>query len=332
MYTTSSSSMTGMPFNHKYLSRAAMDKLKRLYFRAYKTGARMGVLVLPVHYYCSEPDIIELEHTIDLWAKPSQLPGIEVDLDAQFDRLRKVCLPFREEYGNNEHYLRAAAEQYGPGFGFIEAQLLHAVVRHYQPGRIVEVGSGISTYCFQQAVKATGDAGGRVSEIVCVEPHPSGPLRKVAEAGGVRLIKEPVQRVSFEVFEELSTDDILFIDSSHVAKAGSDVDHIILEILPRLGPGVLVHFHDIYFPYTYQRDLLETFLHSNETALLRALLTQNGRFKILFCLSHLHYERPEDLKSLFPLYRPQAGWNGLRPHNADPARHFPSSIWLQVTD
>jgi len=324
--------MTAVSFNHKHLRRAAKDRLKRLYFHAYKTGARMGVLVLPAHYYCSEPDIIELERTVDLWAKPSQLPGIEVDVDAQLDRLRRVCLPFREEYGKNEHYLKAAAEQYGPGFGFIEAQLLHAVVRCHQPARIVEVGSGISTYCFQQAVHATRDAGGRNADIVCIEPYPSGPLIRVAEAGAVRLIKEPVQRVPFEMFQELSTNDILFIDSSHVAKAGSDVEHIILEILPRLSPGVLVHFHDIYFPYNYQRDLLETFLHCNETSLLRAFLTQNARFQILFCLSHLHYERPEDLKLLFPLYRPQAGWYGLRPHNADPTCHFPSSIWLQVTD
>jgi len=323
--------MTAVSFNHQHLRRAAKDRLKRLYFHAYKTGARMGVLVLPAHYYCSEPDIIELEHNVDLWAKPSQLPGIEVDLDAQLDRLRKVCLPFREEYGENEHYLKAAAEHYGPGFGFIEAQLLHAVVRYYQPIRILEVGSGISTYCFQQAVNATRAAGGRVADIVCVEPHPSAPLSHVAEAGAIRLIKEPVQRVAFELFGNLSTNDILFIDSSHVAKAGSDVDHIILEILPRLSAGVLVRFHDIYFPYNYQRDLLETFLHSNETSLLRALLTQNGSFQILFCLSHLHYERPDDLKSLFPSYRPQVGWNGLRLRNADPNSHFPSSIWLQVT-
>lgn len=321
-----------MPLNHKHLRRAAKDRLKRLYFHAYKTGARMGVLVLPAHYYCSEPDIIELGRTVDLWARPSQLPGIEVNLDAQLDRLRKVCLPFLEEYGKNEHYLKAAAEDYGPGFGFVEAQLLHAVVRHYQPARILEVGSGISTYCFQQAVNATRAAGGRVADIVCVEPHPSPPLNRLAKGGAVRLIEEPVQRVSFDLFHGLSAGDILFIDSSHVAKAGSDVDHIILEILPRLAAGVLVHFHDIYIPYNYQRDLLDTFVHCNETSLLRAFLTQNERFQILFCLSHLHYERPDDLKTLFPLYRPQAGWNGLRVPHADLTCHFPSSIWLQVTN
>lgn len=321
-----------MSFNHKHLRRAAKDRLKRLYFHAYKAGARMGVLVLPAHYYCSEPDIIELERTVDLWAKPSQLPGIEVDLDAQLGYLRKVCLPFREEYRKNEHYLKAAAEQYGPGFGFIEAQLLHAVVRYYQPAHILEVGSGISTYCFQQAVHTTRDSGGRGADIICIEPYPSRPLNNLAKAGAVRLVKQPVQQVPFEVFQELSINDILFIDSSHVSKAGSDVDHIILEILPRLRPGVLVHFHDIYLPYNYQRDLLDTFLHCNETSLLRAFLTQNLRFQILFCLSHLHYERPDDLKPLFPLYRQQLGWHGLRAHEADPTGHFPSSIWLRVTN
>jgi predicted O-methyltransferase YrrM len=314
------------------LGRNTKDTLKQLYFRVYKTGAKMGVLVLPAHYYCSEPDIIELGRTVDQWATPSELPGIEVDLDAQLDHLTRVCLPFRDEYKDNRHYHTGVQEHYGPGFGYVEAQLLYAVVRYYQPPRIVEVGSGVSTYCCQQAVKTSRTADGRVSDITCIEPHPSAPLRAAAEAGEVRLIQEPVQRVPLAVFTELSAGDVLFIDSSHVVKAGSDVEHIILEILPRLRAGVLVHFHDIYLPYNYQRDLLQTFVHANETPVLRAFLTQNENFRILFCLSHLHYERPEDLKLLFPGYWPQPASNGLRPMNADQTGHFPSSIWLEVVN
>jgi hypothetical protein len=131
-----------------------------------------------------------------------------------------------------------------------------------------------------------------------------------------------------ELFTQLGENDILFIDSSHVLKAGSDVSHIVLEILPVLQPGVLVHFHDIYLPYAYQRDVLQTFLHNNETPFLASFLTYNERFRILFCLSHLHYERPEILVQTFPEYDPQASWRGLRTENT--SGHFPSALWLQV--
>jgi len=71
-----------------------------------------------------------------------------------------------------------------------------------------------------------------------------------------------------------------------------------------------------------------TFLHNSETPFLAAFLTYNTRFRILFSLSILHYERPRELAAVFPEYQPQAGWRGLRTENA---RHFPSSLWLQVS-
>jgi hypothetical protein len=124
---------------------------------------------------------------------------------------------------------------------------------------------------------------------------------------------------------------VLFIDSSHIVRAGGDVNHVILEVLPRLAPGVLVHFHDIYLPYDYQRDLLQTFLHNNETSLLRAFLIFNARFRILFSLSMLHYDCPAGLREVFPEYRRQSDRNGLRDEHFDPQEHFPSSTWLVST-
>ena len=134
------------------------------------------------------------------------------------------------------------------------------------------------------------------------------------------------------MFQQLRPNDIVSIDSSHVVKTGSEVNYIVLEILPRLPTGVLVHFHDIYLPYDYQRDVLETFVHANETALVRAFLTCNPRFGILFALSMLHYDRRDALRAILPEYRPEADWRGMRSGNYTPERHFPSSLWLTVQD
>ena len=55
------------------------------------------------------------------------------------------------------------------------------------------------------------------------------------------------------LFETLEADDVLFIDSSHVVKTGSDTNWEYLEILPRLAPGVVVHIHDIFLPRDYPK-------------------------------------------------------------------------------
>jgi hypothetical protein len=105
-------------------------------------------------------------------------------------------------------------------------------------------------------------------------------------------------------------------------------------VLPRLHKGVIVHFHDIFLPYDYQQDVDQTFLHWAETSLLHAFLISNERVKIIACLSHLHYERKDVLREVFPEYNPQADVNGLRPEkykSFDPIlEHFPSSIYIQI--
>lgn len=305
--------------------------LKRFFFLIHRLLIRMGIAVYPVHYYSPAVDICGLSKSRSLWAKPSQLPGLRIDLDQQIERLEKACLPYQAEYAGNRTYVEAMRLNSGPGFGAIEAQALHATIRHVKPSRIIEVGGGVSTFCSQAALEKNAGEGRGKSPLICIEPHPSRRLRQLAETNGsVRLIEKPVQAVPAAMFQELSESDILFIDSSHVVKAGSDVNHLVLEVLPRLRKGVLVHFHDIDFPYDYPRDLLQTFLPNNETSLVRAFLCFNERFEILYCLSHLHYERPERLKKIFPEYRPQSDRDGLRDDRAGAARHFPSSLWIRA--
>jgi predicted O-methyltransferase YrrM len=311
------------------VKRVFMDWLKRLFFGVYRLGSRLGVAPVPTHYYAAEPNIFELERTRDLWTKPLSLVGIAVDLDGQLHALAGLCTPYRNEYADSAAYRTAVREGYGPGYGEIEAQALHGVIRASKPRRIIEIGSGVSTACARAALR-TNETDGRSGTITCVEPHPSPRLLALAASdASVTVIRDLVQAVPVDLFTTLEANDLLFVDSSHVVKAGSDVTHIVLEILPRLRPGVMVHFHDSYLPYAYQRDVLRTFLHSNESAMVTAFLSFNSRFRILFSLSHLHYERPEGLKAVFPRYRPQPGWRGLQTETTD--GHFPSSLYLVVT-
>jgi len=311
----------------------ARRRIKHGLVQFYKLGVRAGVFVIPVHYYASEPDIIELAARREEWARPSSLPGLSVDLDEQAATLECVCGPFASEYGDAAATFTQATESgIGLGYGYIEAQALHGVVRYFRPRKIVEVGSGVSTACAARSIERNATEG-YTCTLTCIEPHPSAQLRRlVARTPGMSIRASRVQRVGVDTFTELGKNDILFIDSSHVVRAGGDVNYLVLEVLPLLEPGVLVHVHDIFLPYDYQPDVLDTFFHWNETSLVRAFLAFNDRYRILFCMSHLHHSRRAALHAAFPDYRPAMLERGLATKGAGPGAHFPSSLWLQVAD
>lgn len=317
---------------------AAMGHWKRLAFSAHRAAARLGLHVLPRHYYSSVVDPGELETTRSSWAKASTLPGVDWDVEAQARSAREICLPHRDEYAANESYRAATRSGFGPGYGPVEAQALHAVVRHFRPRRIVEVGSGVSTMCLRDAAARNERDGAPPARITCIEPYPSDPLRAQGgievPQGGIELIPQRVQDVPLARFEALGAGDLLFIDSSHQAKTGSDVVHLFLEVLPRLRAGVVVHVHDIFLPYDYAPFTLETLWHWNETAFLHAYLIHNQRVRVLFCMSLLHHERRGVLEELFPGYDPEPTAQGLLTESAGPMeyprRHLPTAIFLEV--
>src|SRR5262245_1106291 len=100
---------------HIPLRRRLRDRLKQLYFAGYKLGVRLGVHIIPVHYYAPVPNILELKRTTDSWAKPLAMSGVHVDLDEQIDNLRRICTPFEREFCRNPHYQHAMNQQFGSG-------------------------------------------------------------------------------------------------------------------------------------------------------------------------------------------------------------------------
>jgi hypothetical protein len=289
-------------------------------------GDRLGVHILPKHYYTPVPDYRWLQQNRALWRRRVDLTGVCWDLEDQLTWLRRHCEPFREEVRGLEIYRAAQSAGYGPGFGPIESQVMHCICRSVRPRRIIEIGSGVSTRCMLEALRRNELEGGAQCEVTCIEPFPSPLLRREQE---IRIVESFAQSVDPALFDSLEAGDILSIDSTHSVKTGSDVPFLYLEVLPRLRSGVLVHIHDIFLPYLYKRDVLRSLIDWQETSLLLALLKGNSELRVRACMSALHYDHGKELQEILPDYEPQSeSESGLAPPDA--SGHFPASTWLGV--
>ena len=128
-------------------------------------------------------------------------------------------------------------------FPRLDAAAAYAIVRMTHPARIVEVGSGHSTRFLARAVRD----GGLRTQITAIDPAPRASIAGLE----VHYLPQPVQRGDVGLFQSLAPGDILFVDSSHQLKPGSDVEFLFERVLPRLASGVRVHFHDIFLPDEY---------------------------------------------------------------------------------
>src|SRR5688572_18493880 len=123
---------------------AAIRAVKDISFAAFVALDRVGLHVLPKHYYTPVPDLAWLRAHPDAWMGRAPLHGVDWNLDQQLVWLRGVCAPFYGEVAGLELYGRLSSDQYrfGQGYGPIESQILHGFIRSVAPPRIVEVGSG----------------------------------------------------------------------------------------------------------------------------------------------------------------------------------------------
>jgi predicted O-methyltransferase YrrM len=180
-------------------------------------------------------------------------------------------------------------------FGGLDARLLFCLMRHYRPNRIVEVGSGYSTLLMCDVNRQfLNDK----CLIECVEPYPRNFLLDLHSK--IKLHQTPVQQTDVGLFERLRANDFLFIDSSHVAKTGSDVNHLFFEVLPRLAPGVVIHIHDIFLPFEYPVSwVIDERRSWNEQYLLRALLMNSDAYDVVFGAAYAGYYFSEKIKEVF---------------------------------
>jgi SAM-dependent methyltransferase len=245
----------------------------------FRLAEKEGVHLLPKHFYSTVPASAEIPESH--WER-YRTPGIDWREAEQWRLVEKDFAPLFDEFA------RAVRENVELGnlikiapFSRGDLALYYATLRQAKPKRIIEVGSGASTRVALEAI-ARNEGG----ELVCVEPYPSTYLKGLA--GPLRIHQERVQSLGPEFFAGLEDNDVLFIDSTHVAVVGSDVNHLILQILPTLKPGVLVHFHDIALPNETPRSwLVHDALFWNEQHLLQAFLAFNRDFMIRVSSAYL---------------------------------------------
>jgi hypothetical protein len=179
--------------------------------------------------------------------------------------------------------------------------VLYAMVRRFRPKRLIEIGTGYSTLISTEAA-ARNHLDGFPCELTSIDPFaPQDLLTNLPVP--VAVLQKPVQEVPIANFLELQSDDILFIDSTHVCRIGSDVQYEFLEVLPRLNPGVVVHIHDIFLPLDYPEDWLRSRQRFwNEQYLLQAFLCGNRDFEVLWAGAWMHHQHPDRLTDAFPSY------------------------------
>jgi predicted O-methyltransferase YrrM len=269
-----------------------MDPIKVI-----KTAAEPGHFYSPV----VDPDDL-VGQQARLWPECPNILGIDFN-DAEHEYLLREVFPaYMPGYDYPEHVDESddLTEFFTQNsqFSWLDSRSLFVLLRAWKPKRIIEIGSGFSTLLTADVARRFLDGD---IEITCIEPYPREFLRK-GIPGVNRLIEEKVQNVTLSTFEELNAGDILFVDSSHVAKTGSDVNHIYFEILPRLAKGVIIHIHDIFFPHEYPKEWVLTENRSwNEQYLVRALLMYSSTFKVKFGCSYAYWRFPELVKKALSL-------------------------------
>jgi hypothetical protein len=282
--------------------------LKRILYlivkKTFSLWEMIGLHVTPNHYYETIPDVSTLSNK--LWQQHSKLIGIDMNEQAQINFLSECDLKYKEEFDKFSENKVTCPYQYFINNGYFEAidgEILYCMIRHFKPTKMIEIGSGYSTYMSAQAIIKNKIDYGHETELVAIEPYPNKVINN-GFPGLSHLIRKKLQDVPLSDFTSLEENDILFIDSSHVLKIGSDVQYEYLDILPRLKKGVIVHIHDIFLPEEYPRDwIFNNHIFWNEQYLLQAFMAFNENFKVLWAGNYMCLKNTDQVKSTFNSYK-----------------------------
>ena len=257
--------------------------------------------VPPGHYLSPIISIDEyLQDEIKLAAAPpTQMLGIDLNLAGQLDMLQKLSPFWHQSLFTNEPTPANRYYTNNPAFGSSDAFSLHGMIRHFKPKRLIEVGSGLSS-CVTLDVNEQHC--NNAIELTFIEPYPDLLKRLMRKEDLARhtIMPSRLQDVPLDVFAKLQADDILFIDSTHVSKLNSDVNYLFFEILPRLATGVIVHVHDIFYPFDYPREWVLEGRSWNEAYVLRSFLQYNQKFEIIFFNNYLQTQQAQLFRDALP--------------------------------
>ncbi|MBR7835227.1 class I SAM-dependent methyltransferase [Actinospica durhamensis] len=280
----------------------------------------------PGHFYSPVPGRADTARAVralgrERAAAPREGPaGVELNAEGQRMLFKQLSVYFPDL-----PTVRTPGRRYHPDnsmYGLGDAAVYHAMLRRCPPRRVVEVGSGYSSAVALDTAERHLDG----VAFTFIEPYPQRLLGLLGARDRERctLIARPVQEVDLRVFTELAAGDVLFIDSSHVSKAGSDVNFLFFDVLPRLADGVLVHVHDILWPFEYPERWLRQRRGWTESYLLRAFLQYNSVFTVELFNAWLWENEPDTVRELLPAAAgqlPGGIWlrKGARPEESEPA-------------
>jgi hypothetical protein len=275
---------------------AAMPYMVRLLwskteFRETLQGA--GMHLVPSNFYSSIPSIQEVRESYEY--DEGALPYLDEQI---FDAHRiRDCLEDLVRYARDFAPPQEGDEADGKvyfwnnsQFSYSDAMSYWAFIRKARPRTVVEIGSGFSSLVALQALECNG-----IGTLRCIEPYPRPFVEALAEDGRLQLSIKRAQDISAEALNEVLQDgDILFIDSTHTVKTGSDCAHIYLRLLPKIRRRLLVHVHDIFLPFGIPKEwLLERHIYWTEQYLLLAWLMDNPRTRVVFGSAYnAHFNGP----------------------------------------
>jgi len=244
----------------------------------------------PGHFYSPLPSREEIAEAFTRGGFGPPFPAIELNAVQQYARLERFAGWYAEQPFPEKASAGARFYLDNPSYGHYDAMMLYGMLREARPKRIIEVGSGFSSAAMLD-LNETILGGGVQFTFIDPDMIRLRKLLRAGDAGRVTLIERRVQEVPLTTFSALEANDVLFIDSSHVSKIGSDVNRLYFDVLPELAPGVLIHIHDVAGNLEYPRDWLEEGRAWNEQYLLRAFLMNNRDYRIELFSAWLWNER-----------------------------------------
>lgn len=277
-----------------YKSKKMFNKIKsnlllKIFKSIYKPGAYYSTIPNPAFIEQEKEKIFKDEYPI---------PGIELHEQAQYDWLSSQAsiigeFPFHPDAGGKYRYYFN-----NPFFNQSDGLTLYTVIRSFQPKKIIEVGSGFSSALMLDVNEVFMS---NSIHLTFIEPYPDRLYSLLSESDKQKAsIKVNfIQNIPVSFFEQLGENDVLFIDSSHVSKVGSDLNYLLFQVLPTLKKGVIIHFHDILYPFEYPYDWFKMGISWNEAYLLRAFLMFNRSYEIMLFNSMIGKLGSEPLKSDF---------------------------------
>ena len=256
----------------------------------------------PGHFYSPIPSLEQIagDKARIFGSIPRSTPGVELYESEQLALLEQF-IPLYDQIPFQPHLVEGLRYRFENGaYSYSDAILLYCMIRFLKPKRIIEVGSGFSSCVTLDTNELFFD--GSIATTF-IEPYPKLLLSLVKETdkSTVKIIPSRLQDIDLGEFETLESNDILFIDSTHVSKIDSDVNHIFFDILPRLAQGVHVHFHDIIYPFEYPKEWIDRGRAWNEAYMLRTFLQYNSEFRVVLMNTFMEQFHESFFREKMPL-------------------------------